>query len=495
METGLTKRQIITELTRSTHGDLKQFVPIGARAVAQDEEFFAHLIAWNQVKGQIRDSKVALPVIALAGKDLDPEYRENALAHLAVLDPRNLARAVRFQKSLPGTSHRALRRVVERYLRTREAKLKWWTRTAVQHRESMRELYALNHIKPVAWANDILFKGIATPGTVFHAIKMLPKLTDEMAAKEILNHQIPFLIVSGALGKRARSESLLHAMVTVMTPSELVTNMKMLDKAGAQAFAAVRGAIEAKLKSAKDSTKVALKTTRAAEALEEDDPESKVAKRLRDVQEAQVEKLGTIEGNWLVLADKSGSMEDAIEAAREVAGALTRFVKGEVHLVFFDTSPTAFECTGKTIEQIKHITRSQSADGGTSIGCGLEWARLKGLSIDGIAIVSDGQENSSPRFTDVYNRWFKDEQPPVYFYRVEPSNRFNTFHDTALTVSCKQGNVDVQLFDLGHKVDYYSLPNLVQTMRANKYSLADEIMSVPLLTLDTVFDTKPFNLK
>src|SRR5262245_47524851 len=177
METGLTKRQIITELTKSTHGDLKQYIPIGTRAIIEDQGFFAHLIAWNQVKGQIRDSKVALPVIALAGNGIDEEYRENALAHLALLDPRNLVRAIRFQKSLPGQNHRALRKVVERYLRTREAKVKWWERTAVQHRESMRALYALLHIKPAEFANQILFKGWTPPG-IFSAIKMLPKLTD-----------------------------------------------------------------------------------------------------------------------------------------------------------------------------------------------------------------------------------------------------------------------------------------------------------------------------
>ena len=42
-------------------------------------------------------------------------------------------------------------------------------------------------------------------------------------------------------------------------------------------------------------------------------------------------------------------------------------------------------------------------------------------------------------------------------------------------------------FDLRRTgVDYYSLPNLVQTMRSNRYSLIDEIMQVPLLTLAEV---------
>jgi len=36
-------------------------------------------------------------------------------------------------------------------------------------------------------------------------------------------------------------------------------------------------------------------------------------------------------------------------------------------------------------------------------------------------------------------------------------------------------------------VDFYSLPNLVQTMRTNRYSLIEEIMETPLLTLEQAF--------
>jgi hypothetical protein len=43
-------------------------------------------------------------------------------------------------------------------------------------------------------------------------------------------------------------------------------------------------------------------------------------------------------------------------------------------------------------------------------------------------------------------------------------------------------------FDLTHgEVDYYSIPNLVQTMHANPFSLIDKIMACPLVTLDQVF--------
>ena len=44
---GLTKQKIFAELSKSPHGKLAEYVPVGKQAVAQEGEFFQHLIAWN----------------------------------------------------------------------------------------------------------------------------------------------------------------------------------------------------------------------------------------------------------------------------------------------------------------------------------------------------------------------------------------------------------------------------------------------------------------
>jgi len=102
--------------------------------------------------------------------------------------------------------------------------------------------------------------------------------------------------------------------------------------------------------------------------------------------------------------------------------------------------------------------------------------------VDGIAIVSDGCENTAPAFWDVYARYSKqfDKEVPVYLYKTHGSD-YPSFY-----VAFKRGG-DVHEFDLGHTVDYYSVPNLVSTMRTNRYSLVDEIMATKLLRLRDVF--------
>src|SRR5574341_861388 len=121
LETGLTQARIISELVKAPHGQLIEYIPIGQGAAREDPDFLSHLIAWNEINGAVRDSKVALPVISLSiwgrradtlsmgnaymGMDLSVHI-ENSLAHLALLSPMDLMRAVRFARTIktPGAT-------------------------------------------------------------------------------------------------------------------------------------------------------------------------------------------------------------------------------------------------------------------------------------------------------------------------------------------------------------------------------------------------------
>jgi hypothetical protein len=479
-EKGLTRNEIINQLSKSPHGKLTEYLAVGQEAAKQEGEFLAHLIAWDRVKGQIRDSKTALPVVSLSVPAFPEELVENSLAHLALLPPRELVKAVRFalEVKVPGRMQR-VKRLVESYLRTRESNWPKWERMVVQHKASVRELYALLHIKPLPSADLVLFKGFRPVGSLFADIAALKDMTPAEAAGTIMERKIPFLIARGAMGAKAKDPDVVLALMERMTPTELVTNTRYLEGVGVKTNPALRAAFEAGLTKAATSKKATLKTTRAAESEFIEDEGLKA--KLRGLQEKQLQALGGVDGNWLVLGDCSGSMTTAIEAARQIAATLARMVKGNVHLIFFNTSPRYINATGKTYEELKKATRLITATGGTSIGCGLQYALDAQFDIDGIAVVSDGGENHLPWFTDVYRQYTEKfgKEPPVYLYLL--NGETDVF-------SVRMGLVhrDVQKFDLRGNVDYYSLPNTVQTMRVNRYSLVDEIMAAPLLTLEEV---------
>lgn len=499
METGLTLNQIIAELAKSPHGNLATYVPVAKRAIAEQGDFFAHLVAWNQRKGEIRDAKVALPVLAL--NDTDSARVDNALANLAMLDPRNLVRAVEFARGVEVTKDenkrivrtktkpkisasrdKKLTAMVRRYLEYRERNFSKWERNALQHRESMKALYVLSRYKPSkAIYGEILFDRQYPAGSVFDVVSRLKSMDALEIAGTITAQRIPFLVAMGALGAKQRDPDVLMALIKAMSASELVTNAKRFEKAGVKTNPALRAALDEALAKASKSSKNILKTTVAAEAIEDED----LREKLQSLQKKQISNQAGIEGDWLVLGDKSGSMSGAIEVARRVAATLATFVKGRVQLTFFDTMPKSHDVTGMAYEQIMNISKGVVAGGGTSIGCGLQQALDSKLSFGGIAIVSDGGENHTPHFPEVYKLYCQkmDVEPSVYLYHVKGE-------EDVLTNNLERNKIASQKFELGGSVDYYALPNLVQSMRTNRYSLVQEIFDTPLLTLDAVLSGK-----
>lgn len=482
METTRTKQDVIGILTLSPHGDLAQYRAPVFQAIEDDPDFFSHLIAHNQRKGAVRDAKVGLPLLALAS--LPPqftgeEYEENAFAHLALQSPKQLLQAYRFalkEQRLPGRMMK-FGKLIGRYLKAREMFPAWWNAVALQHRESLKALYALTHTAPSMHAQAHLFDR-AYLGGVFNAVRTLRTLPTTQEIGGIIEHfNIPYLVARGALGARMKEPDVLIAVIDRMSPTEIVTNARALQKLGAQNHPAVRAALGQGLVRARKSKANVFKTTQAAQALAKDDADNPLVAQLEDLQERQLVR--SVAGNWLVLADKSSSMLAAIEAAQTIAGTLARMVQDKVALIFFDAMPYYVDVTGKTLAEIKARTKGVQASGQTSIGSGLMLAIEKKLPVDGIVIVSDGGENHQPFFAHVYGAAYRGAkvQPPVYFYKLQGD-------PDRLSESLKAGGVDLQTFELTRgAVDYYALPNLVQTMSVKRYDLVQAILDTPLLTI------------
>lgn len=485
----VTPQKLVSELSKSPHGKLVEYVPTAKLGFAHESNFMQHLIAWNHRNGQIRDSKVALPVIALASTT-EPEFLDNAMAHLALLGPRELLRAYTFAREIrPVGQMLAFRRMIGNYLAEKEAD-RGWDHLAIQHRKTLKELYALSHARPekdrtraVLFGKDADKNPLPLPkGSVFEAVANLKNMSATEAAGTIMKFKVPFLIAMGALGAKAKDTDLVLALIDRMSATELVTNTKMLEKLGVKTNPALRGAFDQALAKAATSKKNTLKTTAAIDAIDDEG----IKDKLRSLQAKTIALSGGPEGDWLVLADKSPSMSRAMEFAKHVAASLSAYVKGKVHLVFFDAAPLVIDVTGLSLDQIQKSTKHIRTGSATSIGVGLNRMLVENIEVDGIAIISDGEENTAPRFADVYGRYCTkfDKIVPVYFYDCDGgTDNFSRSMD--------QAGHEMQKFDLRHgKADYYAIPNLVQTMRASQYSLADEIMATPLLSLADVLKSR-----
>jgi hypothetical protein len=487
----LTKQQMVAELLRSPHGALRDYVPLGQQAASQEPLFLSHVLAWNARKGSIRDARLALPTIALATRAFPDEFVENALAHLALLTPRELAGyRVRTRKEHTGVwpflrslapSNRRLNllkyELLRGYLRARESCWPWWERTALAFRRDLASLYKIAHLKPAPVAKAILFERHYPSGSIWESLGQLATWEADTVAGFLRAQRLPFLVVQGALGTRIVEPTILAAVLDIMTPGQLVTFRAALERWGAGQTAATRGATTAAVERARKGRTNVLKTTVAAQALAEEEPG--LAVEFEALQEAQLDAAPGIDGNWLIAGDKSGSMAEAVGVAALLAAYMARKVTGQVCLCFFDTEPIYYDVTGKSYEDIQRLVQGMRGIGGTHIGSSLLGARERGFVADGIAIVSDGGDNAGYDFRRDYAGYtlWAGQEPPVYLYRVQGSD------SDRLSQVCQGTAMPYQCFDIPQGIDHYALAGLAQTMRVSRYSLVQEIMDTPLLTL------------
>lgn len=494
---GFQYMDLVNELSKSVHGNYYEYQDTTLKAARTDPEFLGHFIAWNLLKGEIRDSKISIPVFSLRGLS-DHVYVENSIASLMTLDPVNLVKAYRLNKELSAKGQtisggkslhfrEMLQNAIQEYLTVRENNRKWWERTVLQHRSAMKELYAVSHTVPSVFAQAILFDRKYPRGSVFEKIARLRTMPAKEAAGVILNERIPYQTAIGALGMSKevykKHPEFALAFMEQMTGQQLLISTKFLKSLGVFDSAMLKSEYDKALARASRDKKVStLKADKVASVLEGSVEES-VIKKLSAVQEEKIEQTGGIEGDWLILGDKSGSMSEAISTAIDISALLARAVKGKVYLCFFDVHPRFFDVTGKTLQEIKQMCRGITANGGTACGVGLDYIMSKGIAVNGIVLVSDGGDNTYPFFSEMYEQYIKrmNVMPSVTFIKLSGEG-------DRVTRGMQDRHFPMITFDLRKKsVDYYSLPNIIKTLKVGSFALLDEIMGTQLLTLQKVF--------
>ena len=500
-ETGVTRTEILSKLNLSVHGKLTEYHQFIDAACSQDPEFVAHLVAWDFVNGQIKDSKLAIPVITLSQRSYPKELTENSLAHLAMQPPRELLKALQFAitSRLPSSRQKALERMIQRYLKHKETEPGKWARLAIRHRRPLKSLYALTRTPAPEWASNALWgeirgeKTVYVPNSVFADIANLSHMEPKQVAATIQKWHLSPLVVSGAMaGGKAKQEdsAVVQATMNQMSDTEVINRAASLERKGLSRDAALKETFRAKVSKATKSGKATLKTSVAAEEVEDEG----LRDMLRELQERQIQAQKDagrgIDGNWLLIIDKSQSMEEGIELGKHVSAAVAKFVSGNVYMAFCDETASARDVTGWDLDRIKQETKFVNAGGWTSIGVGLEWAIEKKLPLDGVAIISDGGENRPPFFADAYRRYEAafGKRLPVYYYRVWPHEAYmQQFTEDLLTNSMKAASREMTKYDLAKgKIDYFSIPNLVMTMNASRFGVVEKIMAAPLVTIDQV---------
>ena len=236
--------QLLNTFLTTPHRKLEELASIHTDALERDPLFYGHLAPWYFAKGEVRDHRT-LFVAHMATSEF-PEFREAAWMLLQQLAPFEVTRVLDHSKRVIGKTPRSLRSAIIHYLRTREQHEKQFDGAALRAHDDLKHLYASLRIKPSPRAQAILFDRKPPEDSPLAALKRLAKAesADEQVAI-LLEQKIPYTTAIGAI--KHLTPALLVAIITTMTPQELINNLAALKRRGAMDDAEVKSLIERKI--------------------------------------------------------------------------------------------------------------------------------------------------------------------------------------------------------------------------------------------------------
>lgn len=470
--------QVLNSFLASPHGKLEELAPLHASALERDPLFYSRLALWYLDTGEVRDHTV-LFVAHLLTADF-PELREAGWVLLQGMAPFEVARVLDHAKRVIGKTPRVLRSAVTSYLRAREARQEQFDGAALRSRRDLKHLYASLRINPGARAQAILFDGRPPEDSSLFTLKRLAKAeTAEEQAWIILDGKVPYPVAIGAV--KHVTPALLVALIDAMSPQEVINNLASLKRRGAMADAGVKALVEAKLKAAAGDKRVStLKAKRAAAAADLDAETERV---LTETTDRRVAAKVEIKRPTALFVDKSGSMTQAIEVAKQLAALVSAVVSADFRVYAFDTA--AFEVRAATgggrasndgalgrpaLSDWEAAFRLIRADGGTSIEAPLAKLARDKVHVEQIVLVTDEGENTAPFFRDAYAEYAKEVgvRPSVVIVHV--GGAYTAFRDGLQRAG-------IELLEYAFAGDYYSLPNVLPLLAMpSRAELVDLIM-------------------
>ena len=476
-----TRLGILNSFLTTPHRKLDELAPLHASALERDPLFYSRLALWYIETGEVRDHKV-LFVAHLLTCDY-AEFRAAGWVLLQGLAPFEVARVLDHAKRVIGKAPRVLKSAVAEYLRVREANQRKFDGAALRARSDLKHLYASLRLKPGPRAQAILFDERPPEDSTPAALKRLAKATNaEEQAALILEHRIPYTTAIGAVAHV--TPALLVALIAAMSPQEVVNNLAMLKRRGAMNDKEVKALVDEKLRATAGDKRVS--TMKAKRAMQAVDLDEETARTLTRATDERVAAKVEIKRPTALLVDKSSSMTQAIEVAKQLAALASAVVSAPFHVYAFDSA--AFELkadvTGSggaeaeagsrpALSDWEQAFKFIKADGVTSIGAPLAKMTKEKVYVEQVVIVTDEGENTAPCFGDAWTEYAAalGAAPNVVIVYVGSGGG-----DPRFVQSLREKGIEVVRYEFSG--DYYALPNVLNLLALpSRAELVDAIMA------------------
>lgn len=465
--------QMLNSFLTTPHGKLATLAPLHQSGIERDPLFYGHLAAWYSERGEVRDHKVLFGAHLLTSDFI--EHREAGWVLVQRLPPHMVAAMLDHAKVVIGKVPRIMKSAVTNYLRSLEAQPARFDRAALRSRAHLKHLYASLRIAPSARAQAILFDEQPPVTSQLYQLKLLARTTEPAEqARLIVEQRIPYTTAIGAI--KALTPSVMVALIEVMTPQEVINHLAALKQRGAFDSPEVKALIESRLREAEQDRRVStLKATRAMAHVQLDDETAAVLTEVTDRRVAQITRLARATA---LFVDKSSSMTQAIEVAKEVA-ALISAVCDNFRVLAFDSDVFEVQSGGVERSAWEQAFRMVRANGSTSIGAPLAKLTRERHYVEQIVIITDMGENTHPYFVAAYEEYAREvgSAPQVVIVGVGGN-------DPRFLEQLRNAGVPLTVWEFAG--DYFSLPNLLPLLALpSRAELVEQVMAVPLPTRGT----------
>ena len=115
---------------------------------------------------------------------------------------------------------------------------------------------------------------------------------------------------------------------------------------------------------------------------------------------------GQISRSTALLIDKSGSMNVALEAGKQLGALISAICAADLYVYAFDSVAYPVKPAGdRTLVDWEKALAGIHAAGDTSCGVALEWMGRKRQWVEQIVMVTDEGENTAPLFQEAYQTY------------------------------------------------------------------------------------------
>lgn len=486
--------QILDSLLDSTHREIGRVVEIHKQMIEQDPLFYGHLAVWAMENTDIRDHKEVF-VSSLLLSEFE-EHREAGYVLLQQFPPHQVVKIKNHvKKAFKKNPPRIMKSAVKTYLKAFELNdVRFDGAAASRQRKSLTGLYSSFRIKPganqeedtnvlidgeeckVTRAQAILFENQPPVDSKPYHVKALSETKDPVEqARLIVQHKIPYTTAVGTV--KNMTPTILAALIDRMSDQEILVNLGALKKRGALDNKDLRELVNSKLKKVKKSKKVdALKAVKTAETAGVD---SKMAKELVEISEAQLKSKGRISRSTALIIDKSQSMSAAIEIGKGIGSMISTIVEADFYCIIADVMATQIKCASSSLDDWQKAMKMVKCGSATSCGVGIRHLIKNDQFVEQIIMVTDQGENRHPLFIDQMKE-FKDKfglMPRIIFVNC------GRWSCDKLERECDQAGIEFESIKIPEGADYYSLPNLIPLLTAaGRLDLLENIMQVELPT-------------